>query len=498
MKIEPLIFSRTEACEYFFAVRPDDFKSNNVFASRAREEITSLVNEVQYKNDRKFLVLSENGLCIAGIACIMKTFIEGGGLTPDEKADAKTYKTVDKGSRRYGVFLGYVFKDVAGEIPLMTDSDLWQMFKENLEEIWNDKSAKERKGKYFECKSKLAPVEEIESKTYCGITLYDDSKVSDKALFEKYLALAQKENVAFRSGADNVDLLKDKIFTAVSTSTQIIEILKTRHDKEQNLIRQKQEQSKQEKTQKELVAEQNNDINSAGTSAEQKKNLCNGTNLAEEEHGEDTCGCLYNNDVFPNGNVDGLSHNQPHGKSEEFTKLLDTLRKIAEYINDLYNENLFIFRNKIKQKKPLWKYCGDIVETCQKLEEYVMAASAFDKYYKQEPNLLNPTLQMLYDCEKHYMQLVRDFEHEINFIAALHKAHRQEVTNFYNKDLPAITEKLKATPISEEVQQEWIKGLGEHMQRSFDVSQKFIDDLTTKTTEEFNSAIKEKVFGGSV
>ena len=96
------------------------------------------------------------------------------------------------------------------------------------------------------------------------------------------------------------------------------------------------------------------------------------------------------------------------------------------------------------------------------------------------------------------MQLVKDFEGEIKFIDDLHTANRQEVKDFYEKDLPAITEKLKATPISEEVQREWIKSLGEHMKRSFDVSQKFIDTLTTKKIEEFNKAIREKVFGGGV
>ena len=52
------------------------------------------------------------------------------------------------------VFLGYVFKCSTGEIPVVTDSDLWQMFHDNLVLIWNDgRTSAVEVDYYFECKS---------------------------------------------------------------------------------------------------------------------------------------------------------------------------------------------------------------------------------------------------------------------------------------------------------------------------------------------------------
>lgn len=233
MKIAPLIYSRTEQHEYFFAVRPDSFESVDPFITRAKDEIISLVNDVQRIKGRRFLVLSKNGFCIAGVACVMKYFIADGKLNPDEKAEAKTYELVDQNSRRYGIFLGYVFKGNGNEIPVVTDSDLWQMFKKNLAPNWNDKNVSGKKGYGFDCTGKPAPAKRIASQKYCGVTLYDASKISAAALFEEYLARAENEKVAFCSDVDSLSAVENKIFTAASTSQDIIDILKKRNDNEQ-------------------------------------------------------------------------------------------------------------------------------------------------------------------------------------------------------------------------------------------------------------------------
>lgn len=122
---------------------------------------------------------------------------------------------------------------------------------------------------------------------------------------------------------------------------------------------------------------------------------------------------------------------------------------------------------------------------------------AFDKFHKVATQKENPELQTLYDYEKHYMDLVKKYKPEIEFINGLHVAHTQEVKKFYSQDLPAIQATLSKEPIDEETKNEWIKHLEAHISKSFDMSEHFIWTLTTKKVEEFNRAIREKINGSS-
>ena len=124
--------------------------------------------------------------------------------------------------------------------------------------------------------------------------------------------------------------------------------------------------------------------------------------------------------------------------------------------------------------------------------------SAFDKFHRKTSAHSDTTAQMLYDYEKHYMELIKRYRHEIEFINDLHTTHTQEVKNFYANDLPAIQKKLAAEPITDDVRREWLKHLEQHMNNSFDMSGHFIGILTTKKVEEFNSALREKILGGGV
>lgn len=119
--------------------------------------------------------------------------------------------------------------------------------------------------------------------------------------------------------------------------------------------------------------------------------------------------------------------------------------------------------------------------------------SAFDVFQGKSPKKENPALQTLYDYEKHYMDLVKHYRGEIEFINQLHGEHTQEVKNFYQNDLPAIQKKLSAEPIDDEVREEWLKHLENHISKSFDMSEHFIWTLTTKKIEDFDKAIRAKI-----
>lgn len=118
---------------------------------------------------------------------------------------------------------------------------------------------------------------------------------------------------------------------------------------------------------------------------------------------------------------------------------------------------------------------------------------AFDNFRGQRPKNENPTAQILYDYEKHYMDLVKSYRHEIEFINELHTDHIREVETFYREELPQIQKHLAQEPIDEETKREWLKHLEHHISNSFEMSEKFIAILTTKKVEEFNAALKDKI-----
>lgn len=124
-------------------------------------------------------------------------------------------------------------------------------------------------------------------------------------------------------------------------------------------------------------------------------------------------------------------------------------------------------------------------------------SSVFDAFEEIPTEKQKPNLQVLFDYEKHYMDLVKKYKPEIDYITGLQNEHTQEVKKFYQFDLPAIQEKLSKEPVDEETKNEWLKHLEEHISKSFDMSEHFIWTLTTKKVEEFNKAIRDKINGSS-
>lgn len=131
MEVAPLIHSRTGQCDYNpkFAVRPKDFSE----IQWARSKILAATRNIDRFNGISRIVAAKNGVCIAGIVCTMKFFVNN-CLTSADKDAAQPY--IDVHGRLYGVFLGYAFKGNGNEIPIVSDSDLWKWFKEYLTPEW--------------------------------------------------------------------------------------------------------------------------------------------------------------------------------------------------------------------------------------------------------------------------------------------------------------------------------------------------------------------------
>lgn len=118
---------------------------------------------------------------------------------------------------------------------------------------------------------------------------------------------------------------------------------------------------------------------------------------------------------------------------------------------------------------------------------------AFSMFEDISSRKQEPTLQVLYDYEKHYMELIRQHKNEIVFIENMLKDYRQENIDFFNNQLSKISQKLDAEHIDKDMKNAWLKRLEENMNRSFAISEKLITDYTTKKLDEFKTIANEKL-----
>ena len=120
--------------------------------------------------------------------------------------------------------------------------------------------------------------------------------------------------------------------------------------------------------------------------------------------------------------------------------------------------------------------------------------NCFSEFDDVSPKRKNPSIQVLYDYEKHYMELVRKFSPEISMIEGMLSNFRNEQEQFYKEVLPQIVDKLNQdVAIDAEMRNIWLKRLTDNIDRSFGLSETLINDYATKSINEFKETVNEKL-----
>ena len=82
----------------------------------------------------------------------------------------------------------------------------------------------------------------------------------------------------------------------------------------------------------------------------------------------------------------------------------------------------------------------------------------------------NSKLTLLYEYEKHYLELIKQYKEEIKFANALQEDLRRERTQFFTQTLKDVIQTLKGAEIANDVTAKWIQELVESYTRSIDLS----------------------------
>ena len=97
----------------------------------------------------------------------------------------------------------------------------------------------------------------------------------------------------------------------------------------------------------------------------------------------------------------------------------------------------------------------------------------------------NQTIVDLFECQKAYAQLIREYKEEFEYVQNSLKGLREERRNFYKLELPKIKEVLETDIVQPEAQKIWVEELQKDMERSFLMSERLLNDLAVKQMDEF-------------
>lgn len=106
---------------------------------------------------------------------------------------------------------------------------------------------------------------------------------------------------------------------------------------------------------------------------------------------------------------------------------------------------------------------------------------------------LKERLAILFEYEKSYLGLVKEYKDEIKFIGALQEDLRKERAKFFSDTLKEVSESLRDTQVSSEVASQWIKELVDSYTRSLDLSSGLIEEQTVDTMGQIRKQAKEAV-----
>lgn len=92
--------------------------------------------------------------------------------------------------------------------------------------------------------------------------------------------------------------------------------------------------------------------------------------------------------------------------------------------------------------------------------------------------LLKTKLSVLYEFEKNYLELVKEYKEEIKFASTLQEDLRKERSKFFSETLKEVSATLSESQVDGEVASKWLKELVDSYTKSLDLSSGLIEEHT--------------------
>lgn len=105
---------------------------------------------------------------------------------------------------------------------------------------------------------------------------------------------------------------------------------------------------------------------------------------------------------------------------------------------------------------------------------------------------LQEKLKVLYEYEKNYLSLLKEYKEEIKFAANLQEDLRKERTKFFSESLREVSKTLKESQVDSGVASTWIKELVDSYTKSIDLSSGLIEEHTLDVIGEIRQQAKKE------
>ena len=108
-------------------------------------------------------------------------------------------------------------------------------------------------------------------------------------------------------------------------------------------------------------------------------------------------------------------------------------------------------------------------------------------------NLLKERLEILYDCEKKYLELTKNYKEEIKFTATLQEDIRKERSKFFSISLIEVHKTLEGVKLDKKVTDLWISELVNNYTKSLDISSELAKDHVLNTMGMLRNLSRENI-----
>lgn len=105
---------------------------------------------------------------------------------------------------------------------------------------------------------------------------------------------------------------------------------------------------------------------------------------------------------------------------------------------------------------------------------------------------LQEKLKVLYEYEKNYLELLKEYKEEIKFAANIQEDLRKERTKFFSEALKEVSETLKESQVDNNVASIWIRELVASYTKSLDLSSGLIEEHTLDMIGEIKQESKKE------
>ncbi len=125
-------------------------------------------------------------------------------------------------------------------------------------------------------------------------------------------------------------------------------------------------------------------------------------------------------------------------------------------------------------------------------------ANSAQKYIEEKVSLtfMKCKLDLLFEYEKHYLSLIKEYKEEIKFATSLQEDLRKERANFFSATLREVYATLQTTKVGPEMETMWLEKLVSSYTESLDLSAELAKERTLTRVSELkddSNEIKSKI-----